>query len=96
MKRTDAESIGDVLRLTLQECNMTSRLDECRAVALWEPLMGAHIARNTLRPTVLNGVMTVKVASAAMRSELHWSRSRIIEMLNERLGRRVIREIRFT
>lgn len=95
MKRIDPESIGDVLRLTLQESQMTGRLDECRAVALWPELMGSAIAGRTAHPTVSLGIMTVYVDSAVLRQELNMNRSRIIRMINDRLGKEVVRELRF-
>lgn len=45
MRRNEVQSIGDVLRLTIQECNMTARLDEQKAIGLWKPVVGDHIAR---------------------------------------------------
>ena len=95
MKRIEPESIGDVLRLTIQEGNLASRLDECRAADLWPELMGEGIARRTSRPRVSCGVMVVDTVSAALRQELNMNRSRIIELINRRLGKEVVREIRF-
>lgn len=95
MKRIEPESIGDVLRLTLQESQMTGRLDECRAVALWPQLMGSAIADKTSRPSVSSGIMTVYVDSSVLRQELNMNRSRIIRMINEKIGKEVIRDLRF-
>lgn len=95
MKRIEPESIGDVLRLTIQESNMTGRLDECRAIELWPEIMGQTMAKRMSRPTVSCGVMVVYVNSAAMRQELNMHRSRIMAALNERLGKEVIKSIRF-
>lgn len=95
MKRIEPEAIGDILRVTLQEANMISRLDECRAADLLETLMGAAIAGKTSRPRVTNGVMTVSVESAPLRQELNMNRGRIMEMINKELGSRVLTEIKF-
>ncbi|MDE6409968.1 MAG: DUF721 domain-containing protein [Muribaculaceae bacterium] len=95
MKRTEPESIGDVLRLTIQESNMTGRLDECKAIDLWPQLMGENMARRMSRPRVSCGVMVVYVDSAVLRQELNMRRSGIIEAINSRLGKEVIKMIRF-
>lgn len=95
MKRIEPEAIGDVLRLTVQEANMVSRLDECRAADLWGEMMGPGIAGQTSKPRVSCGMMVVDVPSAALRHELTMSRSLMIKMLNQRLGKEVIKEIRF-
>lgn len=95
MKRTEPESIGDVLRLTIQESNMTGRLDECRAIELWSQLMGERMASKMSRPKVSCGVMVVYVDSAVLRQELNMRRTGIIEAINSRLGKEVIKSIRF-
>ena len=58
MKRNDIQTIGDVLRLTVQQCDMTAKLDECRAAELWRPIVGDGLANRCGRPTVRGGVMT--------------------------------------
>lgn len=95
MQRREAQSIGDILRLTIQECNMTARLDERKAVDAW-PLVVGPIAQRCGRPVVKDGVMSIAVPSAAMRQELHMSRSSLIKFINSHIGKPVITEIRFT
>lgn len=95
MRRNEAQSIGDVLRITVQECNMTARLDEQRAIALWKPIVGDHIASCCGKPLVKLGVMTIPVPAPALRHELTMSRSSIIRIINDKLGKTVISEIRF-
>ena len=95
MKRIEPESIGDVLRLTIQESNMTGRLDEVRAIELWPEVIGTGMAKRMSRPRVCSGVMLVYVDSAPMRQELNMQRTRLIKLLNSRVGKEVIKEIRF-
>ena len=96
MQRTEPMSIGDVLRLTIQECNMTARLNEQRAIALWPAVVGSHIAGKCGKPAVKNGVMSISVNAAPLRHELTMNRSSMIRIINERLGADVLSEIRFT
>lgn len=95
MKRIEPESIGDVLRLTIQQSNMTGRLDECKAIDLWPQLIGEGMAKKMSRPKVSCGVMVVYVDSAALRHELNMRRSVLIDAINARLGKEVIKSIRF-
>ena len=50
MKRQNEESLGDVLRRTIEENGMTARLDETRAASLWPGIVGPAIAAASSRP----------------------------------------------
>ena len=95
MKRLVPESVGDVMRQALQEQGLQGRLYETKAVALWPSVVGEDIAALTGRPAVFNGIMTVYVRSAPLRQELNMSRSSLMRIINETLGREVITDIRF-
>lgn len=45
MKRQNEESLGDVLRRTIEENGMTARLDETRAASLWPGIVGPRLLR---------------------------------------------------
>lgn len=95
MQKIDAQSIGDVLRQTIQECNMSAKLDEQRAISLWRTYVGDGIADRCGHPSVSNGVMCVAVRSAVLRHEMTMNRSSLIKLINEHLEKNVIKEIRF-
>ncbi|MBD5223106.1 MAG: DUF721 domain-containing protein [Bacteroidales bacterium] len=95
MKRTDPEKIGDVLRQTLSNSGLTDRLYETRAINLWPSVVGEEIAALSSRPMIFKRIMTVYVRNAALRQELNMSRSSLVKIINETLGREVITDIRF-
>lgn len=95
MKRTDTQSIGDILRLALQENCMDSRLDEFKAVEIWSSVVGRYIASQCRRPFVKDGLMTIGVPNAALRQELLMNRSRLRAAINRDIGKETISDIRF-
>lgn len=95
MKRTETMAIGDIMRLALDECCMSHRLDELHASDMWSHVVGDYIASKTSRPVVRDGIMTVSVPNAAMRQELSMSRSAIVREINRLLGKNIISDIRF-
>lgn len=95
MERRDYQTIGDVLRQALEESRMTDRLDEVRAAAVWESVVGPNIAALTGRPWVSKGVMTVRTPDASLRQELMMSRSSLVRNINVIIGRDIITDIRF-
>jgi len=95
MKRTEAKNIGQIINDLLKKENLDVALDEHRACALWPQIVGDGINRYTIRRYVKDGVMTVHLSSASLKSELMLNRESIIARINEALGREIIHEIIF-
>lgn len=79
----------------LKRENLDTALDEHRASALWPEIVGQGINRYTITRWVKDGVMHVQLSSAPLRNELMLNRTRVIQLINEALGRDVIKEIVF-
>lgn len=95
LQRTEAVSLGDAMRLCIQESNMTDRLAEEQAASSWPKIVGVDISRMSPRPTVYNGVMTVRLASAPLRNELNMRRATLARAINRLVGKDIIKDIRF-
>lgn len=95
MERLEPEAVGDVLRRTLEQQNMTVKLAETRACVIFLRILGPDLARLVERPTVRNGIMSVGVPNAALRNQLLMSRSRMIQKINSILKDDIITEIYF-
>lgn len=95
MKRTQAKTIGEIVQDYLKQENLDAALDEHRASALWPQIVGQGINRYTVTRWVKDGVMHVQLSSAPLRNELLLNRSRVIQLINEALGREVIKDIVF-
>ena len=96
MQRYSPQSVGDVLRDLLEESSLQNRMDELRAAEMWSTITGPAIASNSGRPVVKNGLMTVAVPNASLRNELHMNRTRLRELINNKIGKNIITEIKFT
>lgn len=96
MERKDPERVADVLRNLLEETALQTRMEELNAANNWEKIVGQQIAAQTSRPLVKNGMMQIGVPNASLRNELHMHRSRLRELLNQSIGKVIIKEIRFT
>lgn len=96
MERHKPQSVGDVLRDLLQESSLHHRMEELKAADLWGGIVGQNISNLCSKPNVKNGVMQIGVPNAALRNELLMNRSRIREIINNNIGKEIIKEIRFT
>jgi len=95
MKRTQAKTVGEIITDLMRQEHLDTQLNEHRAIALWPHIVGDGINRYTISRSVRQGVMTVKLSSAALSNELMLNRSHIIQRINEALGSDTIKEIVF-
>lgn len=95
MKRTEAKSIAEIIGDFMQQEDIELTMLERRALQHWVNVVGPGVNRMTTERCVENGVITVKISSAALRNDLMLSRSSIIAQLNQLVGKPVIKEIIF-
>ena len=93
MKRTDAKSIAEIIGDFIQQEDIENTVLEHKALQLWGQVVGQGVNRMTTERYVDDGVITVKISSAALRNDLMLTRSSIINQLNRLVGKPVIKEI---
>lgn len=95
MHRVEPQSIGSLTSAFLRENGLEKLYFEKRLVSVWPEVIGATAARYTRDPEIRDGVLYVKVTSAALRQELFNCRFRLVEKLHQAIGATdVIRDIR--
>lgn len=94
MKRTDIKPIGQVIREHLQRLDESGKLSETIALTAVDDVLGKEFASLIKDRRIENGVLFLKTDSAALRSELFASRTRIMEQLNQKTGKDVIKDVR--
>lgn len=87
--------IGGALNALFKDLGFDKKLDQVRAVELWDEIVGEKIARISKAERVNDGILYVKVKSMTWRTELLFQKRNILERIEERIGRKVINEIRF-
>ena len=95
MKRSDAKSIAEIIGDFMQQEDIEATMLEHKALSMWAQVAGPGVNRLTTERYVDEGVITVKISSAALRNDLMLSRTAIINQLNQLVGKPVIREIIF-
>jgi predicted nucleic acid-binding Zn ribbon protein len=96
MKTSNDKSLGEVIREMIETYRMEGKLNEIKVIHSWEKVVGVMIAKYTKDLHIRNGKLFVKIESPALKNELTYSSSVIIERLNKEAGAKVIEEIIFT
>lgn len=94
-RRAQLTSMPEAISALLDAYKMTTKYQESYIVYSWDRVMGTPIAAKTTRLYVSKSVLHVIITSAALKDQLNMSKSRIIELLNQDAGAKVIKDIAF-
>lgn len=85
--------LGEALKDFLNKSNLKSGLRAVQIESIWEEIMGKPIARYTDKIQIINTTLYIYTAVAALKQELIYQKTKIIERVNEALQEKVITEI---
>jgi predicted nucleic acid-binding Zn ribbon protein len=95
MRKSNTQSLSDVLKSYVQENNMDKKLSELDLIKSWESVMGKTVARYTGNIYIQNSTLFVETTSPVVRNELLMMKEEIRVRLNEVAGSELIRTIIF-
>ena len=89
------EQLNKILAGILKEYGIEKQVKEAEALNIWQEEIGVRIARVTEPLKVADGKLFVKVKSSSWRSELILLKPAILNKINKRLGKLIIKDIVF-
>ena len=95
MRKSNAESIGLLIRHFMRQNGMESPLNEYRLIQSWNEVVGPAIARYTGDMYIKNQILYVHLTSSVLRQELMMGRELLVKNLNNKVGAQVIVNIIF-
>jgi predicted nucleic acid-binding Zn ribbon protein len=78
----------------LRESGLEQQVLEVQMEEIWPSVMGETVAKLTRSVEVKNGVLFVKVSSAALKTQLFENRFELVRKLNEAVGAEIIKDCR--
>lgn len=86
--------LGEAIRAFLAKHGLQDEADIQQVIAEWETLMGKPIAQATEKMWFNKGIFYIKIKSPVWKNELQMARMKIRTLLNEKIGRELIEEVR--
>lgn len=94
MATSNTSSITDALVNYLRESGLETSVLEVQMEEVWPRVMGEMVAKLTRSVEVKEGVLYVRVNSAALKAQLFENRFELVKKMNEAMGAQVIRDCR--
>lgn len=92
-RSNDNKSIEDILKEFVQTNNLQSGIDKVDVRDAWTNLMGNGVNNYTTAIELKNETLYVKLSSSVLREELSYGTKKIITMLNESLGKELVKKL---
>ena len=86
-------SLGDVLKDFIASNRLQSGLDKVSVKDAWHSVMGEAIAKYTTDVKLERDTLYVSLTSSVLREELSYGKEKIINLLNEALGKALITKL---
>lgn len=86
-------SIGDVLKQFIEKNKLQGGMDKIDVEDAWKSLMGNGVNSYTKEVVLKGTTLYVSLTSAVLREELSYGKQKIIKMINDELGKEVIKEV---
>ena len=92
-RQNDHLPISDILKEFVEANNLQSGLDKVDVKEAWAKMMGNGVNNYTTDVKLDRDVLYVSLSSSVLREELSYGTQKIIDMLNESIGKEVVKKL---
>lgn len=92
-RHNDNMSLSDALKEFVDENKLQKGLDKIDVQDAWVKLMGNGVNNYTTGVQLKNSTLYVQLSSSVLREELSYGKEKIINLLNEALGKPLINKL---
>ena len=88
-------SISDALKEFVETNKLEKGLNKVNVADAWAKLMDNGVNNYTTSVNLERGTLYIQLTSSVLREELSYGKQKIINMLNEELGKEIIKKLVF-
>jgi hypothetical protein len=86
-------SLSDAMKQFLRQSRLKGSILGLQITEVWEQIMGKTISRYTDRIEIHGQTLYITTNVAPLKQELLYKKEKIIELVNEALGEKLIKEV---
>lgn len=94
-KKAGEVSLKEAVEKFLKDFNLEDKLNETKLVNAWEDVAGKLVHRHTREIYINDRILFIRTDTPALKQELSYQKTRLIEQLNKSVGKQIITDIRF-
>ena len=89
------QHISRAIENLLRKAGLEKGVAQQNALLVWKEVVGERVAENTTAEKIDHGVLVVRTTTPVWRQELQFQKTTITKKLNKKLGKKVVKDIRF-
>ena len=93
MRHNEHNKLSDLLKDFVKDNHLEKGLDKVNVREAWEQLMGSGVNNYTTDVQLKGETLHIQLSSSVLREELSYGKDKIILMLNEALGKELIKKL---
>lgn len=94
-KDDNTYSFGQAFQKFLKDEELHQKFNEKKLVSMWNDMMGTAIANRTSSIFIKEKIMYVKLTSAPLKQEMTMAKQKVLSLLEDHLGEKVVKDVRF-
>lgn len=87
------EPMRELIDKMLRSYGLGPKLDEVKLVKVWENVVGPMISKHTRNIYFREGNLMVELDSAPLRQELSFAKTKLLEKLNQEMGKNIVQKL---
>lgn len=90
---SNEKTLKEVIDLLVKQYGLKEKLFKLEIEKIWDEIVGPNLSKHTTKISLVGTKLTVVLNSSALRHELSFSKTKLIKVLNEKIGKELITEI---
>lgn len=92
-RENDSFLIKDLMSVFIKENKLEKGFQKIHIEEAWTKLMGTGVTAYTNEVTLQNGTLIVRLSSSTLREELSYGKDKIIKMINDEMGSKLVKQL---
>ena len=92
-RENNSVALKDLMKSFIKENNLSKGMQKIKVEEAWHMIMGQGVTSYTQSVELQKKTLIIRLTSSVLREELSYGKDKIIKMLNEEMGARVVSKL---
>ena len=93
MRRNNTNTIGQIIKKIIRNNKLSKSLDVLNVLDVWNNIIGKDLEKYIKSTKLVDDKLYVKLRSSIVRNEMSYKKAQLIQKINKKLNKDVIKDI---